>query len=257
MTEWNAAKYARISELQRAMADEALALLTLEGSERVLDVGCGDGKITAQIAGRVPRGSVVGIDPSLDMIAFAIAHFASDDGAHLRFQVADARALPFRNAFDLVVSFNALHWIPEQRAALASIRAALDDDGEMLARLVVKGARTSVEEIVEQTRKSPRWSRYFGGFSDPYLRLTADQYAALATDVGFRVMNVETHDKVWDFESTDAFRSFCAVGLVEWTRRLPDDEIAAFIDDALERYRAVVGDDTTFRFYQMDALLNR
>ena len=44
MTEWDAKDYARISGLQKVMADEALGLLTLEGSERVLDVGCGDGK---------------------------------------------------------------------------------------------------------------------------------------------------------------------------------------------------------------------
>ena len=57
MTEWDAAEYSRRSALQEAMAEEVLALLDLKGSERVLDVGCGDGKITAEIATRVPRGS--------------------------------------------------------------------------------------------------------------------------------------------------------------------------------------------------------
>src|SRR6266478_2732075 len=76
MTEWNAAEYYRRSSLQEAMAQEVLALLDLEGSERILDVGCGDGKITAQIASRAPRGSVVGVDPSRDMIRFAQSRFA-------------------------------------------------------------------------------------------------------------------------------------------------------------------------------------
>ena len=57
------------------MAQEVLALLDLNGSERILDVGCGEGKITAEIASRVPRGSVVGVDPSHDMIGFATKHF--------------------------------------------------------------------------------------------------------------------------------------------------------------------------------------
>ena len=57
------------------MAQEVLALLDLKGSERILDVGCGEGKITAEIASRVPRGSVVGVDPSRDMIGFAKRHF--------------------------------------------------------------------------------------------------------------------------------------------------------------------------------------
>ena len=55
MTEWDAAEYARRSSLQEAMALEVLALCDLGGSQRILDVGCGEGKITAQIAGRVPE----------------------------------------------------------------------------------------------------------------------------------------------------------------------------------------------------------
>jgi trans-aconitate 2-methyltransferase len=57
------------------MAREVLALLDLKGSERVLDVGCGDGKITAEVATRVPRGEVLGVDASQDMITFASSHF--------------------------------------------------------------------------------------------------------------------------------------------------------------------------------------
>ena len=76
MTEWDAAEYSRRSSLQEAMAQEVLALLDLNGPERILDVGCGDGKITAEIAIRVPPASVVGVDPSRDMISFAQSHFS-------------------------------------------------------------------------------------------------------------------------------------------------------------------------------------
>ena len=95
MTEWNASEYALISGLQKAMAEEVLALLDLEGSERILDVGCGDGKITAEVAARVPRGTVVGVDSSRDMIDFASSHFGPAVRPNLRFEVADARRLPF------------------------------------------------------------------------------------------------------------------------------------------------------------------
>src|SRR5438046_2352241 len=61
MTEWDAAEYSRRSSLQEAMAQEVLALLDLDGSERILDVGCGDGKITAEIASRASKGAVVGV----------------------------------------------------------------------------------------------------------------------------------------------------------------------------------------------------
>ena len=71
MTEWNPNDYSRHSSLQQAMAAEQLALLVLNGTEHVLDVGCGVGNITAEIAARVSRGRVVGVDPSWDMISFA------------------------------------------------------------------------------------------------------------------------------------------------------------------------------------------
>src|SRR5438034_9258270 len=101
MTEWDAAEYYRRSSLQEAMAQEVIALLDLKGSERILDVGCGDGKITAQIASRASKGgSVVGVDPSRDMISFARSHFGPATLPNLRFEVADARRLPFKNEFD-------------------------------------------------------------------------------------------------------------------------------------------------------------
>src|SRR5213080_2523915 len=97
MTEWDAAEYSRRSSLQEAMAQEVLALLDLNGSERILDVGCGDGKITAEIASRASKGSVVGVDPSRDMISFAQGHFGPATLPNLRFLVGCSKsALPKR-----------------------------------------------------------------------------------------------------------------------------------------------------------------
>ena len=155
MTEWDAAEYFRRSSLQEAMAEEVLALLDLEGSERILDVGCGDGKITAQVAARVPRGTVVGVDASQEMISFATTHFGPASRPNLRFEVADARRLSFKNEFNLVISFNALHWIPEQDGALRSIRSAMTSDGRAQLRLVPAGERKSLENVVEEIRLYP------------------------------------------------------------------------------------------------------
>jgi len=70
------------------------------------------------------------------MIAFAAAHGALHP--NLQFAVADARHLPYEHEFDLVVSFNALHWIPEQDQALGSIRSAVKPTGVAQFRLVRK-----------------------------------------------------------------------------------------------------------------------
>jgi trans-aconitate 2-methyltransferase len=264
MTEWDAAGYSRISSLQAAMAQEVLALLDLKGSERILDVGCGEGKITAAIASRVPRGSVLGIDPSHDMIDFAKDHFTPTTPSgvsprNLRFEVADARNRSFKGEFDLAVSFNALHWIPQQEAALRSVHSALVSDGKAQFRLVTVGARQSLESIVEERRAALEWKAYFKNFQDPYLRLTPEQYVAMAERNGFRVLRLKTQDHSWDFGSRAAFASFSAVGLVAWTDRLPATERQKFIDDVLDRYQLVAaaraGEENTFKFYQTDVAM--
>jgi trans-aconitate 2-methyltransferase len=259
MAEWDAAEYVRQSGLQRAMADEVLALLEVEGSERILDVGCGDGRITAEIAARVPRGSVVGVDRSHDMISFAAKHFSSTPQSNLRFEVADALSLPFREEFDLVVSFNALHWLPQQDEALRSIRLALKQSGLAQLRLVPKGERKSLEDVLEETRTSSRWVGYFQEFHDPYLHLTPEQYGLAAERNGLHVRRIHTEAKMWNFKSRDAFFAFGTVTFVEWTRLLPESEKADFVNDVLDRYRPVAadkaGEENVFRFYQMDITL--
>jgi trans-aconitate methyltransferase len=183
MTEWNAELYRERSSLQQTMAAEVLQTLAVTSSDRVLDVGCGDGRITCEIARRVPQGYVVGVDASSNMIELA----RQKREPNLRFQVADARSLPFDHEFDLVVSFNALHWIQEQDVALASIHHSLRPGGTAHLRLVPMGTRKSIETVLEETRNSPAWSQYFSEFRDPYLRLTPEQYFSLAQKSGFRV----------------------------------------------------------------------
>lgn len=258
MTEWNASEYARISALQAAMASEVLALLELKGTERVLDIGCGNGKTTAEIAARLPHGSVVGVDASADMIAFGANHEAFYP--NLQFAIADARQLPYQDEFDLVVSFNALHWVPQQDLALKSIRSALKRDGVAQLRLVPKGERKSLEDVLEETRLSSRWAGYFTSFRDPYLHLTLEQYGALAERNGFKVAASRVAAKSWDFQSRSAFLAFGGVTFVEWTQHLPQGERPAFAADVLDRYRQVAcdapGEENFFRFYQMDITLS-
>jgi trans-aconitate 2-methyltransferase len=260
MTEWLADDYNQQSSLQRTMAEEQLSKLILQGTERILDVGCGDGEITAAIAPRVPFGSVLGVDPSQDMIAFASSHFGPPAHANLRFDVVDVRQLPYRNEFDLVVSFNALHWVPEQGAALASIGAAMKPGGKALLRFVPQGQRKSLEDIIEEVRHHERWAPYFAGFRKPYVHFAAEDYRALAEKSGLRFVRLSIEDKAWDFKTRDSFVAFAQATFVEWTQHLPENQWHPFIADVLDRYQAVAADGpselNTFKFYQMEAMLS-
>jgi trans-aconitate methyltransferase len=90
---WNAADYAANSAVQQTWARELIAQLHLRGDEHILDVGCGDGKVTAELARAVPKGSATGIDASPEMIRFAQKTFPSGKHPNLEFQVMDAREI--------------------------------------------------------------------------------------------------------------------------------------------------------------------
>jgi trans-aconitate 2-methyltransferase len=259
MVEWNASDYSRNSSLQAAMAQERLSRLTLNGCERVLDISCGDGKVTAQIAAMVPHGSVLGVDASSQMIAFADQHHGPAVHPNLTFAVADVCQLAFHGEFDLVVSFNALHWVADQDTALRCIRRALKPAGQTLLQFVPLGPRKSLEAVIEETCLSPRWAHFFVDYVRPFAHFTLDEYRALAQRNGFAVIRIRREEKSWDFGTRAAFRGFAHGTFVEWTRRLPEGDRDAFITDVLDTYHSLIAEKpeegNTFKFYQMEVVL--
>jgi trans-aconitate 2-methyltransferase len=167
--------------------------------------------------------------------------------------------LPYRHAFDLVVSFNVLHWVPAQDEALRSIAAAMKPTGKAILRFVPAGARKSIEDVIEDVRQSATWRRYFRGFQKPYVHLTPEAYQALAAQHGLRVIALQLKAEAWDFKTREAFLAFCLTTCVEWTRLLPGDKRQAFITEVLDRYRTVAADipqeENIFKFYQLEVVL--
>lgn len=259
MAEWNASEYQSISRLQEANAAEQLSRLTVGESDRVLDIGCGNGKITAVIASRIPQGSVLGVDASQNMIRFAQKHYGAPIQPNLHFELGDARSLTYHHEFDQIVSFNALHWIPEQDAVLRSIRTALNPKGQALLRFVSAGSRQSIEDVIEEVCQLPHWRPYFQHRSKPYFHPTPEAYCTLAEQNGLQVLRIQVEDKSWDFQTRSAFFAYCQVTLAEWTQFLPEQEWATFITNILDRYQLIAADhsteNNTFKFYQMEVVL--
>jgi len=123
-------------------------LLAPKPGERILDLGCGTGHLTAEIA--ASGAHTVGIDQSAEMIAPARRQFPS-----LRFEVCDAREIPFTNEFDAVFSNAALHWIPEAEKVIRGVAGALKPNGRFVAEMGGKGnIRRLVEAIAVACREA-------------------------------------------------------------------------------------------------------
>jgi SAM-dependent methyltransferase len=192
------------------------------------------------------------------MIAFASSHIPPNQ-TNLRFEIGDVRQLPYKNEFDLVVSFNALHWVPEQEAALASIHESLKHNAQFLGRFVPEGDRKCLEDVIEDVRHRPRWAEYFVSFRTPYIHFTAQEYRTLAERCGFQVVRLHVEDKAWDFKTREMFVAFARATFVEWTRYLPEKDWDAFVADVLDNYQLLAADKpsevNTFKFYQMEVVL--
>ena len=254
MTEpdWDGARYAELNALQRWVAGRSLNAVHLRGDERVLDVGCGDGLLTAELADRLPGGRAVGVDPSPRMIAVAAGRVPP--GGRLSFAVESVQQITFTGEFDLVVSFNALHWVADHVLALERIRAALVPGGAALLQLVCAGPRESVEQTAMAVARDHRWGNAFDGFPEPFHHPDPDVFAAQADAAGLARERLQVDDLVWDFGSRQGFLDWFRVGSSDWLSRLPDDgSRAAFLAAVGDRYAAVAGSPHLFRFLQLTA----
>jgi trans-aconitate methyltransferase len=197
---WNAQDYAQNSQAQRQWAKELIAGLRLTGHETVLDLGCGDGKVTAEIAAILDRGTVIGIDNSAAMIALAQRRYQQTQHPNPSFQVMDAGDLSFAEQFDLVFSNAVLHWVKQHQPVIDGLYRSLKTGGKILLRMGGKGDAAGMRAAIDRVKESVPWSRYFGGFEFPYTFSGVDEYRVMLKAAGFTVERLElvakdmTHD---------------------------------------------------------------
>src|SRR5688572_15265992 len=129
---WNPADYAKNSDAQLAWARELIGKLNLMGDESLLDVGCGDGKVTAELAKIAPNGFVLGVDSSPDFITYARQHYPPDVYPNLHFEQMDARHLHYSRLFNVIFSNAVLHWVDDHRAFLAGCARLLNPNGRLI-----------------------------------------------------------------------------------------------------------------------------
>jgi trans-aconitate 2-methyltransferase len=156
--DWDAATYDRISGPQARWGRAVVDRLPLGGDERVLDAGCGTGRVTAMLLERLPRGRVVALDGSPSMIVEARQRFAGD--ARVELVTADlAQPLPLAAPVDAVLSTATFHWIADHAALFRNLAAVLRPGGRLCAQCGgagnvarVTAALHAVDPTVRQTK---------------------------------------------------------------------------------------------------------
>ncbi len=144
---WDAALYDGKHSFVWKYGASLIELLAPQPGERILDVGCGTGHLTAQIA--ACGVEIVGIDKSPGMIAEARRLYP-----HLRFEVADAANVAFNTPFDAIFSNAALHWMTEPERVVACMARALKPGGRFVAEFGGKGNMKALIAAMAQAMES-------------------------------------------------------------------------------------------------------
>ena len=233
---WNAQDYAKNSQNQFLWAKELIPKLKLHGDESLLDIGCGDGKITAELARCLPKGRAVGVDSSKEMIRLARQNFPSEDYPNLSFQEMDARKLTFNGEFDRVFSNAALHWIVDQKAVLAGVRKALKPGGRLLFQMAGKGNAKDVLGIISELADAEPWKGFFKEMAFPYGFYDPEEYRAFLKEAGLVAGRVELFPRDMKHDGAEGLAGWVRTTWLPFTDRLPQELRARFVQEIVDRY---------------------
>ena len=236
MYKWNAEDYEKNSSWQQKLATELIATIDLKGNERILDIGCGDGKVTAEIARNVPNGAVLGIDKSEEMIDYAQSKFPSSNYPNLSFQYGDASQLNFENELDLVVSFSCLHWIIDHIPVLAGIKRSLKPGGRTILQFGGKGNASTLIGIANKAIAQGRWTNYFQDFSLPYGFYGDDEYKEWLNQVGLKPTSVKLIPQTMLQKGKEGLIGWIRTTWLPLTSRIPEELQQEFIEDLANTY---------------------
>ena len=235
---WNAADYAANSTVQQSWARELIAQLELRGDEHVLDVGCGDGKVTAELARALPRGSVTGADASPQMIEFSKKTFPAEKFPNLRFRVMDARKIRFYRQFNVIFSNAALHWVDDHEKFLRSAAIVLKTGGRLVVSCGGKGNAHDVFLALRPEMRLKRWCGFFRRMPMPYFFYAPSDYEKWLPKFGFQINRLELASKDATYQGAEGFATWLRTTWIPYVQRLPENVREEFIVAVTQRYLA-------------------
>jgi trans-aconitate 2-methyltransferase len=225
--DWNADSYERISGPMETMGRDVLDRLELRGDERVLDAGCGTGRVTAALADRLPRGHVVAVDGSPAMVEQARARLGDD--ADVR--VADLLELELDEPVDAVLSTATFHWIADHDRLFTRLREALRPGGRLVAQCGGAGNVAAIDVAARTVGARAPFAPALGGWPGPW------NFASPA-ETEERLRRLGWVDAwAWSFpvrvEPEDPREYLATIVLGSHIERLDDDLRPPFIDAVL------------------------
>jgi trans-aconitate methyltransferase len=208
MREWNAETYHRVSNPQFEWGTVVLDRLPLRGDELVVDIGCGTGRLTQKLLQRLPRGRVLAIDLSSNMLQIARDYLRPSFGTRIQLAIADAASLPVGEQADAIFSTATFHWVLDHPQLFRSLRDALKPAGHLVAQCGGGANLARIQRRLDQLRSEPEFAGYFTSWRDPWEFADADTTAARLADAGFERIHTSVEWAPVVFPAAEEFSAF-------------------------------------------------
>lgn len=227
------------SELQRQWAWELMGKLSLQGSEKILDFGCGDGKISAEICRLVPQGSVTGVDISSEMLRFAEIKFPRYAYPNLEFKKSDSLTfedIPGDQSYDIICSFCVFHQVANSLDVLKHLKGHLKPTGRLV--LVISAGKNpeffaAANEIFSKYQLETPWKNQ--SIATAHTMRTIEGCSALLTESGYRILSLEMVDTDNPFYDKSELIAWLAGTMPGNNWNIPQSFNLAFYKDLVER----------------------
>ena len=231
--DWNADAYHRVSGPQVAMAAAVLDRLGLQGDEAVLDAGCGSGRVTRLLLERLPRGRVIAVDASREMVARAREELATDARVDVRLGDLAELTLHPGEQVDAAFSNATFHWVLDHDALFARLHAALRPGGRLSAQCGGEGNVAAVQATALQAAADVGLAGRFEGWPRPWNFAGPDETAERLRRAGFA--EVECWLQAWPVAPDEPRTYLETVCLGPHLERLAADEHERFLDAVMAR----------------------
>jgi len=222
--DWDAARYQDHHSFVWRYGASLLELLNPRPGERILDVGCGTGQLTAEIA--QSGAQVIGLDSSADMLADARRNFPE-----LTFVSGNASGFDFPEPFDAVFSNAVLHWVKDADGAAASIVRALRPGGRFVAEF---GGKGNIAIVLAALRA------VLGPTADeqsPWYYPSIGEYSIVLERHGLEVRNASLFDRPTPLEGENGLEQWLRMFTQTYLRQFPPDRADDIVLQLVERLR--------------------
>lgn len=225
-TDWDAATYHRVADPQFEWGKRLLDRLELNGDETVIDAGCGSGRLTRLLLERVPRGKVLAVDVSPQMVEQARGYLAPDFGERIEVICRDLLALNLDQVADVVFSTATFHWIPDQDGLFRNVARALKPGGRLLAQMGGKGNLHRILMRAELIEREPEFRAYFEGWDRPNVYPDKEETRNRLKAAGFKDIELDHFAQPTTFKDAAGFAEFIKTVILRLNlQRLPDEDL--------------------------------